>query len=445
MECHWALNIELLNYRVMKHIILLTGFLIIALTQSHQSDAQFFDKLVDHVADRVEDKIINDAGDAAVKSVDKTEDAIGDAAKKSNKPAAKNKQDAVYNNQGSSRNKNNTAAATGKTPGKAKTTPAKKQGMGNVNANYDFKPGERTLFETDFSNAVVGNFPRDLTFHGGSMSVVSYSGGRALRVNTEGGFIIPLPEKLPERFTIQFDWYNETDGNDMRIEVVNQKVEPAGANYIELSGAYGMGVKAYDGHKISALHESLDIINKQMTPVSVMVDGSYAKVYVNKQRMANMPNANLGRSNSLLFNFTDVKGGKHIYIANIRIAAGGRDLYSTLEAEGRVAINDIHFATGKAEILPESYKSIEKIEKLLKSHPNLKLLIEGHTDNVGDFDANMKLSKDRAAAVKSYLVDKKGIAADRLETMGQGESRPVADNDTEEGRAKNRRVEIVKL
>lgn len=444
MECHWALNIELLNYRVMKHIILLTGFLIIALTQSHQSDAQFFDKLVDHVADRVEDKIINDAGDAAVKSVDKTEDAIGDAATNSGKATKKSeKKSAASKEKSNAKNKNTAAIPTGNTAGNNED-PAARQGMGNVNTGYDFKPGERTIFETDFSDAVVGNFPRNLTFHGGNMSVVSYEGGRALRVNTVSKFIIKLPEKLPERFTLKFDEFNSSFVNDMSVKFMDAEGKAVGSHFIQVSGGgYGVGVASYKRDGISALQKS-DVINQQMTTIRVMADGAYVKVYVGKKRVANMPNANLGRSNTLLFDFSDVRE-KPIYIANIRIAAGGRDLYSTLEAEGRVAINDIHFATGKAEILPESYKFIEKIEKLLKSHPDLKLLIEGHTDNVGEFDANMKLSKERAAAVKSYLVEKSGIAADRLETMGQGEAHPVADNDTEEGRAENRRVEIVKL
>src|SRR5690606_24935816 len=109
-------------------------------------------------------------------------------------------------------------------------------------------------------------------------------------------------------------------------------------------------------------------------------------------------NANLGRSNTILFNFTGVRS-KPIYVTDIRIAAGGRSLYQTLEETGRVAIHDIQFATGKADILPESSETIGNVAKLLQDHPDLKLLVEGHTDNTGDFQKNMQLSKDRAAAV----------------------------------------------
>lgn len=81
-------------------------------------------------------------------------------------------------------------------------------GMGEIGKNYDFIPGERTIFETNFSDAVIGNFPPNLEFRGGELSVVSYSGGRAIAANTKGSFAIKLPEKLPEQFTIEFNEFN---------------------------------------------------------------------------------------------------------------------------------------------------------------------------------------------------------------------------------------------
>lgn len=318
-------------------------------------------------------------------------------------------------------------------------------GMGEIGKNYDFIPGERALFETDFSDAVVGNFPRNLEFRGGELSVVSYSEGRALAANSIGAFAIVLPESLPERFTIEFNEFNSDVGNKMSVEVVDDATfTPLGQHFIRLEGyERRTGVGAYTMGDVTSLQETT-IITKQMTPIRVMVDGTYVKVYVGKKRVANMPNADLGRSNTILFNFHDING-EPIYVTDIRIAAGGRSLYQALEETGRVAIHDIHFATGKADILPESAETIGNVAKLLQDHPDLNLLIEGHTDNTGDFQQNMQLSKDRAAAVKTYLVEKLHIDAGRLETMGLGQSRPTATNDTDEGKAKNRRVEIVKM
>jgi outer membrane protein OmpA-like peptidoglycan-associated protein len=121
-------------------------------------------------------------------------------------------------------------------------------------------------------------------------------------------------------------------------------------------------------------------------------------------------------------------------------AALGNDIRST----GHVAVYGINFDTAKSTIKPESAQAIAEIGKLLKADSGLKVFVVGHTDNVGSVDSNMKLSQERAEAVLQSLVKDHGIAADRLRAAGCGTFAPVAANDTEEGRAKNRRVELVK-
>ncbi len=120
-------------------------------------------------------------------------------------------------------------------------------------------------------------------------------------------------------------------------------------------------------------------------------------------------------------------------------AAMGNDISAT----GHVSIYGIYFDTGKAEIKPESDAVIAEISKLLNDNKALKVYIVGHTDNVGSFDANMKLSKDRAEAVTGALVAKHGIASARLKAYGVSSLSPMASNQSEDGRAKNRRVELV--
>jgi OmpA-OmpF porin, OOP family len=127
----------------------------------------------------------------------------------------------------------------------------------------------------------------------------------------------------------------------------------------------------------------------------------------------------------------------------VEIDAGA--MAAEIESSGHIALYGINFATGKAEIAPESAKVLAEIAQLLGSKPEWKLRVEGHTDNVGKPAANMKLSKDRAAAVKDYLVKKHAIAAARLTAEGYGDSKPVAPNTTDDGKAKNRRVELSKL
>jgi outer membrane protein OmpA-like peptidoglycan-associated protein len=120
------------------------------------------------------------------------------------------------------------------------------------------------------------------------------------------------------------------------------------------------------------------------------------------------------------------------------------DLADALSSTGRVAVRSILFDTGKAAIKPESASILATIGEVLKADPALKLEIEGHTDNVGGAAANLKLSQDRAGAVKAHLVKEGGIDAGRLTTSGFGDTKPVADNATDDGRAQNRRVELVR-
>jgi outer membrane protein OmpA-like peptidoglycan-associated protein len=110
---------------------------------------------------------------------------------------------------------------------------------------------------------------------------------------------------------------------------------------------------------------------------------------------------------------------------------------------GHVAIYGIYFDTDKADVKPESEPILKEIAKLLQQNPKLKLYVVGHTDNVGDLTYNMKLSQARAGAVVEELVSKYGVDAKRLKARGVGPLSPVVSNNTEEGRAKNRRVELV--
>ena len=112
----------------------------------------------------------------------------------------------------------------------------------------------------------------------------------------------------------------------------------------------------------------------------------------------------------------------------------------SITEKGRVTLN-VEFDFGKATIRKGEQADIAQLADVMKKYPDLKITIEGHTDNVGNAKYNEKLSLQRANAVKKNLVDKYGIAASRLDTKGYGMTKPIASNKTKEGRQKNRRVE----
>jgi outer membrane protein OmpA-like peptidoglycan-associated protein len=125
------------------------------------------------------------------------------------------------------------------------------------------------------------------------------------------------------------------------------------------------------------------------------------------------------------------------------ITANADAFANGLKTTGHIAVDGIFFDTGKATLKPESKQAVGEIAKLLKSDAALKVFVVGHTDNAGAVDGNMSLSQDRAQAVVKELVGS-GIDAGRLKAFGNGPYAPVASNDAEAGRAKNRRVELVK-
>jgi outer membrane protein OmpA-like peptidoglycan-associated protein len=109
----------------------------------------------------------------------------------------------------------------------------------------------------------------------------------------------------------------------------------------------------------------------------------------------------------------------------------------------RFVFDDLNFETGTATLTPASQATVDELATILKANPGVQVTLEGHTDSTGNAAANRKLSQDRAAAVKAKLVGEGAIAPERIRTAGYGQERPLASNDSEDGRARNRRTELV--
>lgn len=306
--------------------------------------------------------------------------------------------------------------------------------------NYDFVPGEKVLFYEDYTKDEVGNFPQRLELVSGNMEIAKWRGARYLRSTGAGEIAIPLPEVLPPRFTLEMDVYHGARRNTWGEVTVRFTERPSAQNPV-------VQVNWTKGGILAMGHESMTDVGQekfadQFVPIRVMADGKYVKVYMGDKRVANVPNADLGRANKIWVR-VPASDESPAYVGAIRVAAGGKKIYDAIASTGRVATHGILFDVSSDVIRPESTPTLKEIVTMLQEHDDLSLTIEGHTDGVGSASANLALSEKRAAAVRDYLVSK-GIDGSRLDAKGLGSTKPIASNSTAEGRQQNRRVELVK-
>jgi outer membrane protein OmpA-like peptidoglycan-associated protein len=267
----------------------------------------------------------------------------------------------------------------------------------------------------------------------GNWEVADYMGQRVLRSSSGGRFMIPLAATLPSKFTLELDlihsWGWATDAHFVDAD------HSEGMNYATFGSNSGIG--AFQS-------EPLEDKSGKLYHARIMADGEHVKVYVDGKRVANVPTGKLGRSNGI---WIDGPGSDNepFYVTSIRVAASDKTLFDALSANGRVSTHGILFNTNSDVIRPESAPTLQEIGDMLKAHADLKLTIEGHTDNVGNAAANQSLSDRRAASVRQALITQFGIDASRLVSKGYGATKPASSNDTPEGRQQNRRVELVKM
>ena len=315
--------------------------------------------------------------------------------------------------------------------------------------NYDFIPGNKVIFYTDFSEDKVGNFARGLKYKSGPVEVVERDNVKVLRSTGRGEFLIPVGRKLPQRFTLELDVL----ASDPFLHGV---VAFEGGPYLnrgdksaevtwELTGAFMVGSgQNSSGSSVNTPAEMLPALQGKVAHIRVLMDSAYFKMYTNERRLYNVPELAFVRDSVIR---VQLNGSEEVpaFLTGIRVAESETDvMYDALAAKGRWATHGILFATGKAEVQPESRPVLKEIASVLKQHSDLKILIEGHTDNVGAAASNLSLSDARAAAVKAVLVAEHGVDAARITTKGLGDTKPSAPNSTAVGRAQNRRVEIVK-
>ncbi|MDB4907731.1 MAG: hypothetical protein JWO05_2515 [Gemmatimonadetes bacterium] len=324
-------------------------------------------------------------------------------------------------------------------------------------SNFDFVPGERVLFSEDFSKDRVGNFPQRLELVSGNAEVVEWKGGRWLRMSSPTIFAVPLPEKLGQRFTMEFDatipwngfaFYSAAGADKLGIQTPDRDV----ATVLFTGPTAGVTrAKSTEGSLVDPRTQYPDMFggekedNSRVFHIRMEADGRYVKVYMDEKRIANIPNADFGRANKIIFEYDGPTEQAFPLIGNLSVNAGGKKLYDALLADGHVATQGILFDVGSDRIRGESTPTLKIIGDMLSEHADLKLVVEGHTDNSGTPAANLALSQKRAQAIVAYLTGTLHVGEGRLTPRGMGQGKPVALNTTPEGRQANRRVELVKV
>lgn len=388
------------------------------------------------------------------KGLDKTEEAIKGMFKKKPK------------NNGTTSNENKSSQPqNGDVMNAAK--PASGQKTGGVNAGSDFVPGTTVIYSDNFSKDALNDFPATWNTNG-SGKVVTISGldGRWLEI-AHNTIVHPLLKKpLPENCTIEFDLYLAAEGTRI-TPVVMFGLTPVKNILTEdvfRSEKFYTTIERYnemDGHNLEyGLREAIGnknsfpilSYNNKMMHVSIAINKARIRIYLDETKLIDLPTA---LKPAMLNNFFLASGyvmpaaEMGMYVANIRIAAADVDARSLLVKEllekGSASTSDILFDVNKDVIKKESFPIINQIADAMKKDASLKIKIVGHTDNVGNASENLALSKRRAEAVSSYLIYSAGIDAQRIAADGKGATQPVADNKTSEGKAKNRRVEFVKM
>jgi outer membrane protein OmpA-like peptidoglycan-associated protein len=318
--------------------------------------------------------------------------------------------------------------------------------------NYDFVPGNKVIFYTDFSEDKVGNFARGLKYRGGSAEVVERNDTKVLRATNNAEFLVPVGKKLPERFTLEVDVIAPQSGVLNRALSFEGGATQSGDDksaWVSWNpqGAWIQGSNMNMGNaSVSTPDGMVPVFAGNVTHIRVLMDGAYFKMYANERRLYNIPELAFPRDSVIRISLGGAEeDGMAVYVTSIRVAESETDvLYDALAAKGRWVTQGILFATGKADVQPESRPVLKEIASTLKQHADLKILIEGHTDNVGSSASNMTLSDARAAAVKTALVADFGVDGSRITTKGLGDTKPSVPNTTAAGRAQNRRVEVVK-
>ena len=388
------------------------------------------DKAVDKVKEKVENKVEDQVGSA-------TDDVLSGTTKTSKKS--------------DSREETETEVPQQTEPVK-KTKTAKGE-----ERKSDFVPGTAVIFEDNLQGERLGEFPSKWDLLSNNAEVAKMNGKMAIKFehgsDTE---ITPLlkdgnKKYLPEVYTLEFDFFGGSNAS-YTVRLTSEDNEVANTVWFNPERMYWTVTKPNSTDYVEGNAPIEDVMEQNdWNHFALSFNKRALKVYVNNKRIINIPNA---RAMDWFVLKTDFWEDHVDYVTNVRLAKGGVELYDrnaqsmtpiekAIAETGKFVTNNILFETGKATLKPESMTEIQKVADYMKKNPSVRFEVQGHTDNQGSDKINDPLSQQRAEAVVKAL-EGLGCDAFNLRPVGKGSHEPVADNKTEAGRAKNRRVEFIK-
>jgi outer membrane protein OmpA-like peptidoglycan-associated protein len=319
-------------------------------------------------------------------------------------------------------------------------------------------PGDTVLFADDFTEDQDGEFPSHWTLQKGQ-AVVNTVAGKPSFCLTQGNYYHVSPRMktaayLGNAFTIEFDTYCDENNSEQGSPILFLTYVDASGNSHDGQIDFDKGTtdQGYGDVTLENFPHGLDAdmpkALKKTYPnnwhhCAIIYKNNQLKCYVDQYRILAVPNLDAVPT---AFGFEGIGNQDHpTVITNVRLASGGNmNMIGKKFTEAKIVTHGITFDIDKSDIKPQSMGTLNMIIKVMKDNPDLKFEVDGHTDNTGQAAHNLTLSQQRAEAVKAQLI-KMGIAGSRLTTKGFGDTKPISDNDSPEGKANNRRVEFVRM
>jgi OmpA-OmpF porin, OOP family len=309
-------------------------------------------------------------------------------------------------------------------------------------SNYDFVPGDTIIFTDDFTDDQDGEFPSHWNLDAGQ-GILNKVGTEEAFALTDGNYAKVSPRMknqsyLTNTFTVEFNYY--CNGAYPVCVFFN---EPGNKTVnLSFSDAGGVSSSYFDKDFSAPFPGTGDFKNKWHHAAFIFKKGTI-KCYVDQYRVLVMPNVDF---NPNWIQFGGIGGQDNpLVFKDIRIASGGNmNSIAQKFTDAKIVTHGINFDVDKATIKPESMGTLNMIVKVMQNNPDLKFEVDGHTDNSGAAQHNMTLSQQRADAVEAQLISM-GIDASRLTSKGFGATKPISSNDTQDGKANNRRVEFVRM